>query len=1773
MRSLFIAGVLTALSLIAANTAFGQAAPGITTQPASQTALQGSNVVFSVVASGQATLIYQWSKGGANLSDSGHIVGSTTSALTILSALAGDAASYRVVVTNRHGSATSSDATLAVLVPPTVTQQPSSITIGIGSNATFNVEWGGTQPITNTWFFNGLPLTAGARIVISNQVSASGSLIGSLSITSIQTVDAGTYSAVASNVAGSATSSAATLTTIAFPPAITAQPQSQTVVDGTPVSFSVGVSGTLPISYQWYRDFTQLGDDKFISGATTPTLSLSTPSIGSYYLVASNAFGSTNSLAAILTVLFAPSITMPYNEIVGVGTNAILRTTVSGTHPLTNVWFFNGSPVVSGGRYLTVENISDVVDAYLVISNAQTADLGSYWVVSSNVVGSATSSAWSLNLGYPPAMIDQPQSQTITTNGWTTLSVNASGTDPITYQWYEGTARLSDTSQFIGTQTAALTITNANVSNISSYSVVLTNAFGQTTSAVATVTVVSVPEVLTANSLTAVVGSSPKLGGYITSLTAVTNQWFFNGAPIVTNDHFVTAERMVGSQLESLLTISNAQVSDSGNYWLVSSNLAGGTVSSNITLVVGYPPEITQQPLTQAVTNGFPFTLTVGATGSDPLGYQWYWGIASIGEGGHYVGMQTASLTVTNPLSSDAGSYSVVVTNAFGSVTSSNSVVTVLIRPSVAILGRSVPLGWPTVFAGSASGTTPLSYQWQLNGADISGATNLSYSIASITANDLGTYNLVVSNVAGVTVSSNALLTVGPVVGFGDNSYNQCLPPAGLSNVVSVAGGWGSFAVTVDGAVVKWGNTPGTPSIPADYTNIVGLAVAPNYAVNTGDAGIALRADGTVAGFGKSIPTTWSNIVAVACNSSYRYGLRSDGIVLGTEQLMPTGLNNIVAISAADTQVMALRNDGTVVVWSLSTSSATNVPPGLSNVVAISSGYSICLAAKADGTAVAWGRTGSTNLPNGLSNVVAVAASQFSGVTSRTTYCTALRTNGNVGFWGGSFFSTNLVSSASNAVAIAAGYFNGLALINDGSPQLVRLPVGGTAYSGRDLVLKAQAVGAPVITYQWLHDGNVVTDATNATLTLTNIQLTDAGHYQVVVTNALGSVTSVTAPVKVINSAPWFVQQPTNRTVVLASSVNLGGMPVNGSGPLSYTWRFSNIKGSLTNIVTTSTDLVLNPVQVSDMGTYWLVVSNGFGVATSQTINLTVRQVAAWGDNTYSKTNVPTTLTNAIAICGGNNYNCVALRDNGTPQQWGYSGTSSPANITNLCEVAVANGTSGFYGLRTDGKPVGWGNLPLAVVNAISNIVSIEADDGGSTYLRTNGTFLRLDNGGNVISLSAAINTNVVAISRLNGDIGFMALRADGTFYTSGASLPTGPTNVVSVAGSFLDGVALKRDGTVQSWGFTNAPLSNIVAVTATASQMQFAVRADGTITNWGRTGIQASNVPPLIVRPWSLDGGYDNVVALFTTNAFPPVPLYTALDTSALVVSSRSSPQWFGQTNFTHDGLHAARSAALGNNTASSMRMLATNGAIKVSFWWKVSSATNHGMLTFAIGGVPQASISGEVDWQQVTFTVPASPQMLVWTYSKDSAAGAGQDAGFVDQLTFTPIPAAITLQPVSQTVVGGTTALFTASATGTPPLSYRWYNLTNGTPIGTAPGLFRFVPASRSSSGTYYLIVTNAFGSDRSTNFTLTVHVPQRIGLPLLQSDGTFLLTSQDVDQTLFPSGTDASGFQAQFSSNLIDWLPVNATLSISNGVMQLNDTDATNAMQRFYRIIEGW
>jgi len=165
--------------------------------------------------------------------------------------------------------------------------------------------------------------------------------------------------------------------------------------------------------------------------------------------------------------------------------------------------------------------------------------------------------------------------------------------------------------------------------------------------------------------------------------------------------------------------------------------------------------------------------------------------------------------------------------------------------------------------------------------------------------------------------------------------------------------------------------------------------------------------------------------------------------------------------------------------------------------------------------------------------------------------------------------------------------------------------------------------------------------------------------------------------------------------------------------------------------------------------------------------------------------------------------------------------------------------------------------------------------------------------------------------------------------------------------------------------------------------------------------------------------------------------------------------------------------------------------------------------------------------------------------------------------------VPLLILTQPIGQTLPAGTNFSFSVTATGTPPLRYQW--LKNGSNVisATLPSL-AFANLTRTNSGSYSVIVSNLASSVASSNAVLKVLVPQSFRAPVLLSAGSILFFSGDSDGGLLTPG-DLPNFMAQASTNLLDWTSLLNSLSITNGLLLLQDTSQTNYPVRFYRILE--
>ncbi|MEO6244480.1 MAG: immunoglobulin domain-containing protein [Opitutaceae bacterium] len=354
----------------------------------------GEVVALAAVATASPAATFQWAKNGAV------VAGATNVALDLGAVTTVDSGIYRVEATNAAGSATSNTVVLTVgsgpsapnpvNVAPVFTTQPVAQTVNAGASVTLSGAASGTPAPSYQW-------KKGAAAV-------AGATNASLQLNNVTTGNSGSYTLVATNLAGSATSNRVMLTVGAGPsgpsapnpvnvaPVITQQPVGQTVSTGSSVTLSAAASGTPAPTITWYRNGVSHGPSWI--GQTLSLDSLSSNDAGSYVAVASNSAGTVSSNPAIVTVGAGPSgptapkpvnvapvITQqPVGQTVNTRSSVTLSAAASGTPTPTITWYRNG---VTYGPSWT--------GPVLALGEVTSNDTGSYVAVASNSAGTVTS--------------------------------------------------------------------------------------------------------------------------------------------------------------------------------------------------------------------------------------------------------------------------------------------------------------------------------------------------------------------------------------------------------------------------------------------------------------------------------------------------------------------------------------------------------------------------------------------------------------------------------------------------------------------------------------------------------------------------------------------------------------------------------------------------------------------------------------------------------------------------------------------------------------------------------------------------------------------------------------------------------------------------------------------------------------------------------------------------------------------------------------------------------------------------------------------------------------------------------------------------------------------------------------------------------------------------------------------------------------------------------------------------------------------------------------
>jgi alpha-tubulin suppressor-like RCC1 family protein len=651
----------------------------------------------------------------------------------------------------------------------------------------------------------------------------------------------------------------------------------------------------------------------------------------------------------------------------------------------------------------------------------------------------------------------------------------------------------------------------------------------------------------------------------------------------------------------------------------------------------------------------------------------------------------------------------------------------------------------------------------------------------------------------------------------GDGTTTPRLTPVrvpGLTDVVAAVAGTGNFSLAVreDGTVWAWGaNTQGqlgngtttqrlTPGQVPGLTDVVSVAAGQGFS-------LALRGDGTVWAWG--------------ANASGELG---DGTT--TRRLTPvrvTGLSDVVTLAASHNHAVALRGDGTVWAWGLNSSgqlgdgtTTRRLTPvrvtGLTDVVGVSAGTgTFSLAVRGDGSMWAWGSNFRGQLGDGtttqrltpvrvpgLTDVVAVSAGHFN-------FSLALRRDGTVWAWGANEHgqlgdetpfprrSPAPVMGVTHAVAVAAGRVGSLVLRKDGTLWAWGTDLNGTLGTGTSIV--GPRPPSPV-------------------LGLSSTAAISAGASHSLALRGDGTVWS------------W--------------GDNSNGQLSVGNGSLMDRYAPVRVVGVTDIQALFSGPTANHTLALRGDGTVWAWGENMFGQL---------------GDGEWGYINVPPArvagLTDVKRLAAGQ-FNSLALRGDGTVWTWGYNMVGffpndpmnqfhTPVQVQGLGDV-VDVATSGRHALavREDGTVWAWGlnasgqlgdgtrlGKPTPVqVSGMTGVVAVSAGEDHSLALREDGTVWAW--GGN--SFGELGNGNVGGLNPTPGQV-------------------SGLTDVVSiVAGQFFS-VAIRRDGTVWTWGTRRSAANEVLELQRTPVRLEgmtdvvavalgrfhgLALRADGTTVGWG---------------------------------------------------------------------------------------------------------------------------------------------------------------------------------------------------------------------------------------------------------------------------------------------------------------------------------------------------
>ena len=812
-------------------------APTIIVQPQSSTNDVGTPAQFRVAVGGSGTLACQWFKNGSALIDQGRVTGSAGTTLSINPGLADDEGAYHVVVSNAFGAVTSSVVTLTI-IDPLFILQPSGGSRNVGEWFSLSATVIGTQPTSYQWLRDSLPLA--------------GATNATLLLDNLQRSDAGSYRVEATNLHGRAVSQPALLIVNAasldqsFSPdpnlrvnALAVQPDRKILIGG---DFTMMRGEARSRLARVYPDGTL--DDTFNPGAVGSVYALAVREDGRI-LVGGTFTGLGGQTRSAIGQLLPHGVTdLSFDP----GANgAVLAFAVQPDGKILVSGQFSAiagnarsrlARLNADGSLDTNFNAAANSDVYAIALQSDGRILiGGYF---STIAGQPRpclarllpdgSVDWAFNPGadsYVGSIVVQPDGRIVIGGGFTSVA----GQPRSRLARLDGNGVLDNSFtpapdgnvNSLALQTDGRILVGGNFATLRGQARARLGRLNQDGSPDMTFNpgannaiqcLVLQPDggILVGGDFTVIGGETRRHVARLHNTDSATHSLTHDASSITwiregtSPEVWRTTFEMFSSNTWTLL--GSGERVDGG--W----RLSGLNLASSVSLRArghvqngeGSPwfveqyrqlPVQLEAPVDLTANAGATAGFRVAASGSEPVYYQWLKDGVPLTPlfGTRITGTQSPTLTMLNVLDADEGAYSVRLSNAFGSSTSSIAMLTVndpYISQQPAGANRTV--GENAFLTITVRGTSPLTYQWLRDGVPVAGAVESMLTISNLVASDAGRYTVTVTNPSGNSVTSApAMLNVNAAVvdgTFNPNSDGSVHALAVQPDGKVLVGGW-----------------------------------------------------------------------------------------------------------------------------------------------------------------------------------------------------------------------------------------------------------------------------------------------------------------------------------------------------------------------------------------------------------------------------------------------------------------------------------------------------------------------------------------------------------------------------------------------------------------------------------------------------------------------------------------------------------------------------------------------------------------------------------------------------------------------------------------------------------------------------------------------------------------------------------------------------------------------------------------------------------------------